>query len=151
METSPGTPTVNGVFDYTWPGYRPIWSDGQHGRCYNKEPTAGRRLSLRPDRVPFVDQLQPSGGVGPFTFVLTGGALPDGLTLDGTTGKMHPAHRQVPGPFSFSFQVTDKHSSDRERDMLDTRRQAGRLRSPGISTIYAGASGALSDPQRLRA
>ena len=56
--------------------------------------------------VPFVDQLQPSGGVAPFAFVLTGGALPDGLTLDGTTGKISGTPTTL-GPFSFSFRVTD--------------------------------------------
>ena len=47
-----------------------------------------------------------SGGVGPYTFVLSAGALPDGLTLDATSGTIAGRLEKV-GAFSFTLAMTD--------------------------------------------
>ena len=100
-----GTPTVRGVFDYTGQVTDRYGATGSTD-CSMEADTLDVACHYAQIGVPFVDQLQPSGGVGPFTFALTGGSLPDGLTLDGTTGKISGTPTTL-GPFSFSFQVTD--------------------------------------------
>lgn len=45
-------------------------------------------------------------GTGPYTFTLTGGALPDGTTLDPNTGLVS-GYPTTFGPFTYEIQVTD--------------------------------------------
>jgi hypothetical protein len=51
-----------------------------------------------------------SGGVHPYTFAITAGALPDGLTLDTATGEVSGTPT-VPDTFPFTIQVTDNDSN----------------------------------------
>jgi hypothetical protein len=51
-----------------------------------------------------------TGGIGPYTFAIIGGALPDGLTLNPTTGAITGTPTAV-GPFSFIVQVSDSTAS----------------------------------------
>src|SRR5436853_2814315 len=46
------------------------------------------------------------GGTGPYTFAVTAGALPNGITLDGTTGVLSGTPTQT-GPFSFTITAKD--------------------------------------------
>ncbi len=52
--------------------------------------------------------LSPVGGVAPFSYSLSGGALPPGVTLDTATGLLHGdvAYTETPS-YSATFQVTD--------------------------------------------
>jgi hypothetical protein len=50
--------------------------------------------------------VQTQGGVAPFTFSITAGALPPGLTLDPTTGVLSGT-LSTPGPYSFTVTVVD--------------------------------------------
>ena len=50
-----------------------------------------------------------SGGVPPYTFAVSAGALPDGLTLDGSTGELSGTPTTA-GPYSFSITATDSAS-----------------------------------------
>lgn len=46
------------------------------------------------------------GGVGPYTYAITAGALPDGLTLDADTGEVSGTP-SVDDIFAFTITVTD--------------------------------------------
>jgi hypothetical protein len=52
--------------------------------------------------------LSPVGGVAPFTYALTAGALPSGVVLDAATGVLHGDVASTTAPsFNATFQVTD--------------------------------------------
>jgi hypothetical protein len=58
---------------------------------------------------PYAQALQAIGGSTPYTWVVTAGALPAGLTLDPTTGQITGTPTE-PGTSSFTVQVTDSSS-----------------------------------------
>lgn len=51
-------------------------------------------------------QIFVTGGTGPFTYSITGGALPPGLTLNTSTGAI-AGTPTTPGVYSFTVQVQD--------------------------------------------
>ncbi len=55
---------------------------------------------------PYVDRALASGGVEPYTVAITGGSLPDGMTLDPVTGILSGTPTVV-GAFPFTVKVTD--------------------------------------------
>ncbi len=55
---------------------------------------------------PFSSQIVATGGSGNYTFMVTGGSLPSGLTLDAHTGVISGSTTDA-GPHSFSVTVTD--------------------------------------------
>lgn len=56
--------------------------------------------------IPFTSQINTVGGNPPYTYVVTGGALPPGLTLDPITGVISGVPT-VLGEFDFTISVTD--------------------------------------------
>jgi hypothetical protein len=56
--------------------------------------------------VAYSDQLTVQGGTGPFTWTISAGALPAGVTLNGLTGLISGTPT-VSGTFPFTVQVTD--------------------------------------------
>jgi hypothetical protein len=56
--------------------------------------------------VPYSSAITVSGGTGPYTFAVTSGSLPPGLTLNTTTGAITGTPTTA-GPFSFAVTVTD--------------------------------------------
>ncbi len=84
---------------------------------------------------PYSVTLQASGGTPPYTWSLTAGALPAGLTLDGSAGTISgtPSER---GTFNFTIQVADSQSVTTTKDFTLT------VRAIGIPTI--GNRGALA-------
>jgi hypothetical protein len=62
--------------------------DGTLGVAYNQAVTA-------------------SGGIGPYSYAVSVGALPNGLTLDGTTGAI-TGTPTASGPFAFTVTATDQ-------------------------------------------
>jgi hypothetical protein len=109
----PTSPSVGTL--YTLPGgsiYRynakGAWQLHKIGRGYL--PEFGR-LSLAPDVMPvmivgvaFSQALTASGGTGPYTYALAGGALPAGLTLVSGTISGTPT---TAGPYAFTIKATD--------------------------------------------
>lgn len=55
---------------------------------------------------PFTSQLGVSGGTAPFTYTISAGSLPSGLTLNPSTGLIYGTPTAA-GSFSFTAQVTD--------------------------------------------
>ena len=60
--------------------------------------------------VPYMSSITATGGVPPYTFSITGGSLPGGLTLNSTTGAITGTPTQA-GTFSFTAQVQDSNSN----------------------------------------
>ena len=56
--------------------------------------------------VAYSDTLEATGGVAPYTWAITEGNLPDGLSLDPSTGKISGTPT-TPGTFNFTVQVSD--------------------------------------------
>lgn len=55
--------------------------------------------------------LYASGGTPPYTFSITAGALPPGLSLDATTGVISGTTQDQPGTYNFTATVTDSVSA----------------------------------------
>ncbi|MBX5476836.1 MAG: S8 family serine peptidase [Clostridia bacterium] len=76
--------------------------------------------------MPYSQQLQATGGTGPYTWSVAGGSLPDGLRLDTVTGQVYGTPTTA-GTATFTVQVTD--SSDPQQtataDLSITVQEAG--------------------------
>jgi hypothetical protein len=70
-------------------------------------PVAIKTASLRTahENVTYAETLAASGGTGPYTWAITAGALPSGLSL-GTSGQIS-GQPSVSGSFQFTIQATD--------------------------------------------
>jgi hypothetical protein len=60
--------------------------------------------------VPYSSQIKASGGLSPFTYSISAGALPDGLTLNASTGAITGLPTRT-GVFSFTVKVVDARNS----------------------------------------
>ncbi len=52
-----------------------------------------------------------TGGTGPYTYTVISGALPTGITLDSTLGKLQGTTTATVGPYNFTEQVTDANNN----------------------------------------
>ena len=108
-----GTPTAVGSFDFT---ITATDANGCPGSRLYTVTIAGpgcpvitlSAIALPPGRVgqSYSQTISASGGTGPYTFSITSGALPAGLTLGATTGLISGVP-QVTGLSSFTVQATD--------------------------------------------
>lgn len=61
--------------------------------------------------VPYDHSLSVTGGVSPYTLLIISGALPDGLSLNGSTGEISGTPT-VGGTFNFTVKVTDSYTGN---------------------------------------
>ena len=108
--TLSGTPTQTGQFTFTITAQDTV-SGCTGGTAYTLTvvcPTIDLLPASLPPAVkdqPYYQTLTPSAGVGPFSFALTGGQLPDGLTL--SSDGVLSGTPTVSGSFSITVTVTD--------------------------------------------
>jgi hypothetical protein len=110
-----GTPTTPGSFPFTITATDSASATGT--RDYTVDIAAAPALTLGPATLPdpangtaYSQTLVASGGVGPYAFAVTAGALPPGLTLNPATGEISGTPTAA-GPFSFTITVTDDNGS----------------------------------------
>jgi hypothetical protein len=74
-------------------------------------------MALAPGVVatPYSQSVTASGGIAPYTYTVTAGALPPGLSLNSTTGAITGVPLQ-PGPFTFTIRATDASSCPGARE-----------------------------------
>jgi autotransporter-associated beta strand protein len=109
------------------------------------EPTV---LASMTAGTPFTTAFTATGGVGaPFTFSITSGQLPDGITLDGATGVASGTPASA-GPFSFTVTALDAGSHSGSRAYAG---DVARRPEPPALTYYLseGATGTFFDEDVL--
>lgn len=106
-----GTPTAGGTAAFTVTATDNVKNFGSQAYSVNfAAPTitvspAGGSLPKAEPNVPYSQSIGAGGGTSGYTFAVTGGALPRGLTLG--TGGLLSGTPTVPGNFSFTIQATD--------------------------------------------
>jgi hypothetical protein len=107
-----GTPTTAGPFNFTAQvvdsrGNASGTSTSNCGITISPSPVAVLcAASTGQVGVPYSSSLVASGGVGPYTYSITTGSLPAGLTLNPVTGAITGTPTTA-GPFNFTAQVVD--------------------------------------------
>ncbi len=111
-----GTPTATGPFNFTVTATDPSNCTGSQGYSITIScPT----ISVNPASLPagtvgsaYNQTVSASGGSGSYTFAVTGGSLPTGLTLTSTSGQISGTPTTTSGsPFSFTVTATDASTS----------------------------------------
>jgi large repetitive protein len=105
-----GTPTANGLANFT---VRATDGNGDAGTRAFALSIGSNSLVINPTTLPAAVQGSPysqivsaTGGTGPYTFAIVGGALPPGLTLNTTTGLISGTATGT-GTFSVTIQAQD--------------------------------------------
>ncbi|HZD04560.1 MAG TPA: putative Ig domain-containing protein, partial [Longimicrobiales bacterium] len=104
-----GTPTALGAFDFTVEAA----SDGQTGDQALSITIGPAPVGIDTDRLDtaypgatYSDFVEASGGDGPFSWAVTAGSLPDGLSLDPSTGEISGSGG-TPGAYYFTVTVAN--------------------------------------------
>jgi hypothetical protein len=111
-----GTPTATGTYDFTvqvTDSSSPVAAVATQALSI----TVGPALAIATTSLPaatggqaYSATLQASGGTGPYTWAVTSGSLPPGLTLNTLTGVISGTP-DVAGTYSFTVAVTDSEST----------------------------------------
>ena len=105
-----GTPTATGAFNFTITATDDNACTGSQAYTVNINcPTITVTPATLPDGdlgVAYSQTVSGSGGAAPYTFAVTAGSLPTGLTLDTNTGDI-TGIPSVPGAFNFTITATD--------------------------------------------
>jgi uncharacterized protein YhjY with autotransporter beta-barrel domain len=108
-----GVPTQTGTFNFTVRATDSATGTGPYvGQQAVTLTVNGAVISLTPANLPdvlegrpYAQALTASGGVGPYTFAVSGGALPEGVTL--SSGGVLSGTPNAAGVFSFDVTATD--------------------------------------------
>ena len=113
-----GTPTVAGTSSFSIEAFdsSPVQQSYISSNFFITI-TASGHLSIRTSSLldgtvgtPYTGQLVATGGTTPYAWTITTGALPSGLTLNGTTGAISGTPTAAPGAFPFTVSVSDASS-----------------------------------------
>jgi hypothetical protein len=139
-----GTPTALGISNFTV-GVTDA-NDCVGSRAYSLEIDCGT-LAVGPAgldagvvSVPYADTLTVSGGIGPFTWALTSGTLPDGLSLAAATGIIDGTPT-TPGNSVFTVSVTDSNGCTGSGGFV-----LSVFTTPPGSTVMANTAGLCLSP-----
>lgn len=137
-----GTPTVNGSFSFTVQA-----SDSSPGgpftgsRSYTLvvgAPTIVLAPGVLPAiqvAVPYAETITASGGTGPYTFLVTSGALPAGVTL--TPQGLLDGTPTAAGSYNFTVQATDAFAQTGSQAYTVQVAAPGLVLSPAAGTLSA--------------
>ena len=107
-----GTPTTVGTFNFTITATDTNGCPGSRGYTIVIAAAGCPVITLSPSTLPpgtvgiaYSQTISASGGTAPYTFTITSGSLPPGLTLNGATGSITGVPTTV-GLFNFTVQAT---------------------------------------------
>jgi hypothetical protein len=105
-----GTPSAGGSFTFN---VHAVDGNNNFGNRSYTVNIGTNSLTVAPAALPggtqavnYSQTVSASGGTGPYTFAVTSGALPNGLTLNAGTGVISGTP-SVSGPFNFTIRATD--------------------------------------------
>jgi outer membrane autotransporter protein len=93
-----------------------------------------RSFSVPQAGVPVAAPMTARGGTGPYRFAIVRGALPEGLTLDGTSGQISGRARRA-GSEQVTLQVTDAHG---DAANVEIGIHVGARADPAADAVVAG-------------
>jgi large repetitive protein len=117
--TIAGTPSQQGNFNFTLRVTESGGSTGTRACAMTVAAALSAPAQTLPGgsvRVPYAQRLAALGGAPPYVWLITGGALPPGLTLEATAGTISGTP-QLPGRFTFRARATDQTGSFIEVDL----------------------------------
>ena len=112
-------------------GAAPAPSDAAGASPLDVQP---RSLSVPQAGVAVAAPLMARGGTGPYRFAIVRGALPDGLTLDGTSGQISGRARRA-GSELITLQVTDANG---DAQTVELGIHVGARTDPAADAVVAG-------------
>lgn len=151
-----GTPTAAGSFNVT---VKATDADGASGTISYTVTVAAPTLTLTPATLPaataeaaYSQTFISTGGTAPYTYVVTSGVLPPGLSLNNSTGALSGTPTAA-GTFVLSVRATDS-STGVGAPFSFTRSYSFTVNAPGIAitpTTLAQAQAAVAYSQQLSA
>ncbi len=115
-----GIPTATGNFPFTVKATDQFNSTGNGESFHHGSPGNHRHHHSDPSNgtqnVPYSATLGAAGGIPPYTWSTSSGALPDGLSLDTNSGVIS-GNPTTPGISTFTVQVTDSQSNSAQANL----------------------------------
>jgi len=108
-----GTPTSTGIYPFSVVATDSLGCSGSQDYGLIIDSTGCPSITLSPTTLPgaaqgapYAETVAAGGGTGPYTYALTAGALPDGMTLNTISGEISGAPMES-GSYAFNITATD--------------------------------------------